>query len=188
MNNGNKYQKELTGYPSIDRPWLQYYSERSIREPVPEGSMYEYMHTQNERYHSFCAISFFGRKITYGQLEENIGKCARALAGMGVKKGDVVSLNMLSIPETVYLLYGVNRIGAICNFLVMSGTAEEIGRQIKSMNSKIVITMDISTEKIEEALSGDDTKVIVVGLGRGPSFPWSVFGRSKKNRGSNWLD
>lgn len=86
MNNGNKYEKKVTGYPSLDRPWLQYYSESAIREAVPEGSMYEYMHAQNEHYLFLNAISYYGRKITYGQLEENIVKCAKALVVMGIKK------------------------------------------------------------------------------------------------------
>lgn len=188
MNNGNKYEKKVTGYPSLDRPWLQYYSESAIREAVPEGSMYEYMHAQNEHYLFLNAISYYGRKITYGQLEENIVKCAKALVVMGIKKGDIVSLNMLSIPETVYLLYAVNRIGAICNFLVMSSTAEEIGKQIKSTNSKIVITIDIAAEKIKEALCGCDVRVVEVSMNRWMAFPLTIFGKNKRSKEGNWMD
>ena len=36
--------KELTGYPSIDKPWLKYYSEEAINAPLPECTIYEYLY------------------------------------------------------------------------------------------------------------------------------------------------
>lgn len=36
-------EQNLTGYPSIDRPWRKYYSEEALDAPLPEGSMYDYM-------------------------------------------------------------------------------------------------------------------------------------------------
>ncbi len=35
---GGNYMKEkrLTGYPSIDKPWLKYYSEEAINAPCPK--------------------------------------------------------------------------------------------------------------------------------------------------------
>ena len=32
--------QQLTGYPSIDKPWLKYYSEEAINAPLPECSLY----------------------------------------------------------------------------------------------------------------------------------------------------
>ena len=29
-------EKQLSGYPSIDKPWLKYYSEDAIDTPIPE--------------------------------------------------------------------------------------------------------------------------------------------------------
>lgn len=28
--------QNMTGYPSIDKPWLKYYSEEAINAPLPE--------------------------------------------------------------------------------------------------------------------------------------------------------
>ena len=43
MEKENMTEPNLTGYPSIDRPWLKYYSEEALNAPLPEGSMYDYM-------------------------------------------------------------------------------------------------------------------------------------------------
>ncbi len=34
-------EKKLTGYPSIDKPWLKYYSDEAINGKLPECSIYE---------------------------------------------------------------------------------------------------------------------------------------------------
>ena len=42
-------EKTLTGYPSIDKPWLKYYSEEAINAPLPECTICEYMKERNIR-------------------------------------------------------------------------------------------------------------------------------------------
>ena len=32
---------EQTGFPSVDKPWLKYYSEEAIQEKLPECTMYD---------------------------------------------------------------------------------------------------------------------------------------------------
>lgn len=61
-------EKTLTGYPSIDKPWLKYYSEEAINAPFPECTMYEYVWNNNKDHLDDVAIIYFGRKITYSQM------------------------------------------------------------------------------------------------------------------------
>ena len=70
----DKQTGELTGYPSIDKPWLKYYSEEAINAPLPECTIYEYMYDNNKDYPNDIAINYLGRKITYHQLFENIAQ------------------------------------------------------------------------------------------------------------------
>ncbi len=165
ISEGEQNNKVLTGYPAVDKPWLKYYSKEAIEATVPEGSMYDYMMFNNKDALSDIALNYFGRKITYKQLNDEIEKCAQALTAMGIGQGDVVSLNMLSMPETVYLLYAINRLGAICNFLVANGTVEEIEKHIKTAESKLVITVDVMADKVLEAVKEDNIPVIIARLG-----------------------
>ena len=34
-------ENNLTGFPSIDKPWLKYFSEEELSTPVPEKTVYE---------------------------------------------------------------------------------------------------------------------------------------------------
>ncbi len=111
------------------------------------------------------AINYFGRKITHYNLINEIEKCAKALIASGVKSGDYISLCLLTIPEAVYLIYAINKIGAVCNFLVLSASINDLHKQISVSKSKIVITMDMVTEKILTAAKNTDvTKIISVSV------------------------
>ena len=52
------------GYPSIDRPWLKYYSDDAIKATLPECTIYEYLLEKNKDYPAVVAIIYLGRKIT----------------------------------------------------------------------------------------------------------------------------
>ena len=96
-------EQKLTGYPSIDKPWLKYYSEEAINAPLPEGSLYDYMIAENKDRMNYTAINYFGKKITYEQLDSRIQECAKALIAHGVCPGDIVSVCMLTMPEVLVL-------------------------------------------------------------------------------------
>ena len=36
-------RNEMTGYPSIDRPWLKYYSDEAINVEIPHMTAYDYI-------------------------------------------------------------------------------------------------------------------------------------------------
>ena len=42
--------KERTGYPSIDKPWLKYYSKEAVNDRLPECTMYELLWKSNRDY------------------------------------------------------------------------------------------------------------------------------------------
>lgn len=69
---------QLTGYPSIDKPWLKYYSEEAVNAPLPKGTIYEYMWENNRDYPNDTALIYFGRKISYHMLFDEIEKVMKA--------------------------------------------------------------------------------------------------------------
>lgn len=180
-------QKKLTGYPSIDKPWLKYYSEEAINAPLPEGSLYEYMTHCNIGREQEVALIYFGKRITHRQLQENIDRCSKALVSCGVKKGDHISLCLLTVPEAAYMLYAVNKIGAVCNFLVLNASEHDLHEQIAACKSKLVVAMDMVIGRIVAASKGTDVERIVsLSVAESMPFPMSVLLRIKsKNKESS---
>ncbi|MBQ4156215.1 MAG: acyl--CoA ligase [Clostridia bacterium] len=155
-------EKKMTGYPSIDKPWLKYYIEEAINAKLPECTIYEYLWENNKDYQSNVALNYFDRKITYGEVFENIDKATKSYSALGLKSGDIVTVCAVTIPETIYSFYGLNRLGVVCNMVDPRTSAEGIREYIKEVNSKIVITIDVAYPKIVEAIKGTSVEKIVV--------------------------
>ena len=90
---------QTTGYPSIDKPWLKYYSEEAINTPLPECTIYEYLWKNNKAHLDDIALNFFGKKITYSELFENVEKAAKGFSAIGVKEGDILIKNTSGLAD-----------------------------------------------------------------------------------------
>ena len=77
------------------------------------NTKYDYMLEQNQAHMNLTALSFGERKITYEEMHDMIEKYVRLLYSKGVREGDVIGLCAFNTPESVYLLYALNIIGAI---------------------------------------------------------------------------
>lgn len=151
MNNTNTPEKELTGYPSIDKPWLKYYSDEAINAPLPKCTTYEYLWENNKEHLEDIALIYFGKKITYGELFENINKTAAAFAALGVCENDIVTLMFLNCPEAVYCFYALNKLGAVSCVVNVLSSVKDLVHYLRECNSKYFVSLDIFFDKAYEA-------------------------------------
>ncbi len=79
MINTNSTEKKLTGYPSIDKPWLKYYPEEAKDFPNNNATFYDCLFEMNKKHLKDLALIYFGRKINYGELFENVRRIRDAL-------------------------------------------------------------------------------------------------------------
>lgn len=154
----------MTGYPSIDKPWLKYYSEEAINSPLPECTFYQYLWNNNKDYPSDVAINYYGAKITYSQLFAKIEKAASAFYSMGVREGDVVTIMSMHTPETLISIYGLNYIGAIANMVYMTLTEVEIVEKVKNTNSKMLLVLDAALERANNIKDEIDCPIVILGI------------------------
>lgn len=154
--------ENLTGYPSIDKPWLKYYSEEAINAPLPECSMYEYLWQNNKDHLDDIALVYFNNKITYRKMFEMIERTATAFDNLGVTQGDIVTICSLSTPETVYCTYALNKLGAIVNFEYVSLSKKGFKEAFLQTNSKVAVTMPLFANKILKATDETNVEKIIL--------------------------
>ena len=82
------------------------------------------------------------KKITYRELHEQVCRLANVLKGLGVKKGDRVTIYMPMIPETAYAMLACARIGAIHSVVFGGFSPDSLADRINDCDSKLVITTD----------------------------------------------
>lgn len=155
-------EKKLSGYPSVDKPWMKYYSVDAINTKMPECTMYEYLWQSNKDHLRNTALRYFGRKISFCEMFDNIEKAAKAFTAIGLKKGDIIIMATVTTPETVYAFYALNRLGVIPNMVDPRTSAEGIREYIREVDAKVVLTLDVAYPKIEAAIVGTNVEKIIV--------------------------
>lgn len=177
-------EKELTGYPSIDKPWLKYYTEEAINAKLPECTIYEYLWENNKDHLNDVALIYFNRKITYKELFENIDKTAKAFDGLGVKKGDFVTIQSLSLPQVIYMIYALSKIGAVANLIYATSTPAEVTENLNETKSKIYVTIDSIYEKLKTQFKTPYLTKTIILSGADEMSSLLKFGYNLKNKAS----
>ncbi len=165
--------KPLTGYPSIDKPWLKYYSEEAINAPLPECTIYEYLYENNKDYPNDIAILYLGRKIKYGELFREIDRTAAAFCALDVKAGDIVTVALPSIPEALYVVYALNKIGAVSNMIHPLAGEKEILHYLNEVQSEVAVLFEGTYNIIKDSIGQTRVKHAVV-VSAGESLPFGV--------------
>lgn len=148
-------------YASIDKPWLKAYSEEAVTLSYPKMRLYDYLYENNLNNINTIAINYFGKKITYNDLFNNIYKAAKSFSEMGIKCGDVVTICMPTLPESIYAMYALNRIGAICNLVDPRINIEQIMDSVNSTNSKYAVIIDLCHPKFDKIFDRTGLKKII---------------------------
>ena len=167
-------KNQLTGYPSIDKPWEKYYSESVRSFDFPECTMYQCIYENNKNHLNRIAMEYYGRLFTYNDLFEQIDKTAKALIALGVKKGDIVTIAMPTTPEVVYLLYAISKIGAIANMIDPRTSKNGIVDYTREAESEVFVTIDLCYKKIKDIRENTKVKKII-SISAGDSLPYGVY-------------
>jgi acetyl-CoA synthetase len=83
-----------------------------------------------------------GRRISYGELREEVARMANALVALGVDKGDCVTIYMPMIPEAAMAMLACARIGAVHSVVFGGFSAESLAGRIEDAQSRFIITAD----------------------------------------------
>lgn len=102
------------------------------------------------------ALTFKGKKISYSNLMDNVDIFASKLYNYGIRKDMVVTLVSPNIPETIYSLYALNKIGAIVLVVHPLIPAKTLKSAMDGTGSKIVIVPDIRASFYQEELKDKD--------------------------------
>ncbi len=113
---------------------------------VPEATAYEYLMHNISRYADVDAMTFFGRKIKYGELAEQIDMTANAMKGIGQSATDRVATLLPNIPEATYMQYGTSKIGAVPSNIDPRTSGKMLLNYIKTENIKNIVVVDVMYE------------------------------------------
>ena len=80
--------------------------------------------------------------VTYRQLHERVCRLANAMRGLGVQKGDRVTIYLPMVPEAAVAMLACARIGAIHSVVFGGFSPDSLANRIQGCDSSLLITAD----------------------------------------------
>jgi acetyl-CoA synthetase len=105
------------------------------------------------------------QSFTFAELLERVTRTAAALRGLGLRKGDRLTIYMPTSPEAIVLMLATVRIGAIHSVVFAGFGARALGERIQASGSRLVFTANVTYRKGKEF---DLTSIVNEALGLVP--------------------
>lgn len=129
---------------------------------------------------SSTAFEYFGVRFPYSKLYDEIERTAKAFRQAGIGRGDIVSVMLPTIPETLYSIYALNRIGAVVNLIDIRATPQQLKDCLDRTGSRTLLVMTFYLKTIETVRKELDVDRIILlrGCDSMPAFVlfWYKFG------------
>lgn len=156
-----------------EKPWLAHYPPEVPKTlDYPSMPVQEYLTHAYEEFPDKTAIHFMGKDVAYKELYESSMKFANYLQGLGIEKGDRVSVMLPNCPQAVISFYGVLYAGGVVVMTNPLYTEREIAYQMNDSGAKAIVSLDILFPRISKVVK--DTKlenVIITGIKDYLPFP-----------------
>ena len=133
------------------KPWLKSYLPGVPSDiEIPVKSMGKFFDESVQKWTTKTAMIFYGRKVSYEELKDQIDRLATALDDLGIRKSDVIGILLLNSPAYVIVFYSLLKIGAIVSPVSPVYVSSEIKHQLEDSGAKAVICQDILYHALEK--------------------------------------
>ena len=166
--------KKLTGYPSVDKPWLKYYIpnvfEMAMNTPN-DISLYRFYMDKVFINPDFPLIMYFNSTLSTKEFIELIELWARAFRSAGVGEDEMVPVYGTWSPEIAAIFFALNAIGAHPYYQKLDITEEAL--RTETTGAKVGVVFEPLWNDVAKAVFGESRfeKVFMVGLSDGMAFP-----------------
>ncbi len=129
--------------PNQSRRWLSLYPKDYSSDLTPEATT-SLGHLRKTVQHqpNKPALYYFDKVITYKELDEMSDAFACALLGLGVKKGERVSLYLQNIPQFIIGQFGIWKSGGIIVPLNPMYREKELSYYFRDASVKVLVCME----------------------------------------------
>lgn len=149
----------------MERIWMQSRQKdipTTLNFPLGKRPIHAYLRHWAEATPDKTAIIFYGREISYRELDQASDRFAAYLRREGARKGDRVAIFMANCPQYVIAHFGVQKLGAIvcpCSPLFKE---MELTYQLNDADTEFLVTWDILMPVAGKAVAKTKVRKVVV--------------------------
>jgi long-chain acyl-CoA synthetase len=129
----------------MERIWMKNWPEgvpTKLEYRLGEKPLFEYLRQNAKDLPDKPACIFYGREITWKDLDEYTERFANFLRSVGIKKGDHVVLYMQNCPQYIITHYSIQKLGAIVCPASPMFKEWELQYEIDDLGAKVIVTTD----------------------------------------------
>jgi long-chain acyl-CoA synthetase len=147
----------------VDRPWhAQYEPQVPVAPEIPNVTLHEMLERTVRDYPNNTATIFFGKRLTYAQLDEHANRFAAGLQSLGVRRGDKVALILPNCPQFIIALYGTLKAGAVVLPTNPLYVQRELRGQFNDAGVETVVALNIIGPRVQEIMPETSVKRLIV--------------------------
>jgi long-chain acyl-CoA synthetase len=172
----------------MERPWLKFYDPHTPRNiEIPDIPLYRILEDTADRFPKKPAIYFFGAKMNYGELRNQMNLFAQALVNFGFQRGERLGVMLANMPQMVIGAFGAMKAGVTPVFFDPLIENEEIHRQLNDSRVETVVVLDIILPRVAKIFPQTRVKkFIIASVKEYLPFPRNFFfSLAAKGRGLN---
>jgi long-chain acyl-CoA synthetase len=172
-----------------EHPWVKFY-EAGVPSNLeyPDTTLGGILSETAGKFPDHTALLFYGKKITYAELDRLANRFAHVLAGLGVRKGDRVALMLPNVPQMVISYYGAVRTGAIVVPTNPLYLEHELEVQLNDSGSETLVALDMFYPRISHVLPKTKVKrLILCGVKDYLPFPLNLLYPVKAMLEKQWV-
>ncbi|MFI5303639.1 MAG: long-chain fatty acid--CoA ligase [Nitrospiria bacterium] len=129
---------------------------------IPSVPLHEILIQTAKRFPQNQALVFYGKSITYTELDDLSNRFCNVLKGFGVKRGDRVTIMLPNIPHCVIAYYAILKLGAVVVQTNPLYVERELEYQLNDSESEIIIAMDLFYPRIKAVNKSNRLKKIII--------------------------
>ena len=114
-----------------------------------------------ERFSHSSALYYYGKRITFGDLDQLSRRFADALRTLGVHPGDRVAIMLPNTPQAIIGYLGAMRAGAVVVWTNPLYTAPEIEAQLADSGSETLLVLDLFYPRVAAVYERTPLKRII---------------------------
>ena len=129
----------------MDRIWMKSWPKdvpTKLVYRLGEKPLFQYLRQNALDFPDKPAYIFYGRVVTWKDLDDATERFANFLSSKGIKKGDKVALFMQNCPQYVIAHYGTQKVGAIVGPASPMFKEWELEYEVNDLGAKVVVTTD----------------------------------------------
>jgi long-chain acyl-CoA synthetase len=138
----------------MNRPWISRYDPGVPADvDIPDEPLHQGLIRAAQQHPERVAIRFYGRSVTYRELDEQANRFANALIALGVAPGERVALLMPNCPQMVLAYYGGLRAGAVMVPTSPLYVESELEHQLRDSGASVVVCLSALFGRIQSIRS-----------------------------------